>query len=61
MTRGPADGALAVRSLDGSSVAGRAVQRVAEIVLFRSELDPEGARDAPLERIALGGESPPSL
>ena len=61
MTRGPADGALAARSLDRSSVAGRAVQRVAEIVLFRSELDPGGARDAPLERIALGGESPPSL
>ena len=60
MKRGTADGALAPPSLERVSGAGRAAQRGAEIVLFRSELDSAGARYAPLERIALGGQSPPS-
>jgi 2'-5' RNA ligase len=32
---------------------------VAEVVLFRSDLEPRGARYTPLERMALGGGVPP--
>jgi 2'-5' RNA ligase len=32
--------------------------RVAEVVLFRSDLQPDGALHTPLERIALGGNGP---
>ena len=53
-------GALATGSLESGPAAGRALQRVGEVVLFRSELHPSGARYTPLERIALGGQSPPS-
>jgi 2'-5' RNA ligase len=52
-------GSLRAREVAELSAAGAAVQTVRDLVLFRSELHPSGARYTPLERIALGGNDHP--
>ncbi|MCA9510237.1 MAG: RNA 2',3'-cyclic phosphodiesterase [Myxococcota bacterium] len=42
------------RDAEGVAAAGRARQWVRDVVLFESDLRPDGARYTPLERVALG-------